>query len=71
MYVYIIFMPRMGKKTLYLDLDLTDQIDKALAKIPGKPSFSALLGQHLPAMLEQAERMAAAVAASEKKEERD
>lgn len=62
-------MPRMGKKTLYLDLDLTEKIDAALARIPGKPSFSALLTEHLPAMLEQAERMAIAVEASSGKKE--
>lgn len=48
---------RMGKKTLYLDLDALERIDKALKQVPGRPSVSALVNHVLPQLADMAEAM--------------
>lgn len=45
-------MPRLGKKTLYLDLDAIDQLEAALSRLPGSPSVSSYLSEQLPIMAE-------------------
>lgn len=47
----------MGKKLLYLDLDLIERIEKALEGVPGRPSVSALVNEVLPQVAEMAEAM--------------
>lgn len=56
-------MPRMGKKTLYLDLDALERIEACLALIPGKPSLSSFLSEQFPALAENLERMVALMTA--------
>ena len=50
-------MPRLGKKTLYLDLDALARIQASLSKFPGKPSLSSFLNEQLPTMADSLERM--------------
>ncbi len=52
-----LLMPRMGKKTLYLDLDALERIEASLALIPGKPSLSAFLSEQFPPLAENLETM--------------
>ncbi len=54
-------MPRMGKKTLYLDLDGIERIEAALAFFPGRPSLSSFLTDQFPAMADSLEQMAAVI----------
>lgn len=51
-------MPRLGKKTLYLDLDALDKLQAALQRLPGGgPSLSSYLNEQLPIMAEMMEEM--------------
>lgn len=50
-------MPRLGKKTLYLDLDALDRLDAALKRLPGRPSVSSYLSEVLPSHARQMELM--------------
>lgn len=43
-------MPRLGKKTLYLDLDAMEELEAALSRFPGRPSISSFLSEQLPQM---------------------
>ncbi len=43
-------MPRLGKKTLYLDLEALEVIEAALKRLPGRPSLSSFLNEQLPTM---------------------
>lgn len=56
-------MPRLGKKTLYLDLDALDKLDDALSRFPGRPSVSSFLSEQLPLMAENVHQMANALEA--------
>ncbi len=40
-------MPRLGKKTLYLDLDALDKLEELLSRFPGRPSLSSFLSEQL------------------------
>lgn len=51
-------MPRLGKKTLYLDLDALDRLEAALKRFPGRPSVSSFLSEVLPSHARQMELMA-------------
>lgn len=51
-------MPRMGKKTLYLDLDALDALEAALKRLPGEPSLSSHLSKQFPMMTEILNKMA-------------
>lgn len=53
-------MPRMGKKTLYLDLDAVDKIHAALGRLPGRPSVSSYLNEQLPVMADMLDQMVTA-----------
>ncbi|GGM60821.1 hypothetical protein GCM10008956_40560 [Deinococcus arenae] len=57
-------MPRLGKKTLYLDLDALEKLEAALNRLPGRPSVSSYLSEQLPLM---ADSIAAMVDALEGK----
>ncbi len=50
-------MSKFGKQTLYLDLESVTRIRAALERLPGKPSVSSFVNEHLPAMADQLERM--------------
>ena len=54
-------MPRMGKKTLYLDLEALDRLETALHRFPGRPSLSSFFNDLLPKMADQMEEMTAAL----------
>lgn len=56
-------MPRLGKKTLYLDLDAVDKLDAALARFPGRPSLSSFLSEQMPILADNIEQMADALEA--------
>ena len=56
-------MPRLGKKTLYLDLDALEKLENALQRFPGRPSLSSFLSEQLPTMADQIHRMADALQA--------
>lgn len=43
-------MPRLGKQTLYLDLDALEDLREALSRLPGRPSVSSYLSEQLPFM---------------------
>lgn len=43
-------MPRLGKQTLYLDLDALEELREALSRLPGRPSVSSYLSEQLPFM---------------------
>jgi hypothetical protein len=62
-------MPRMGRKTLYLDLDQLDRIQKTLDGMPGKPSLSAFLSDNLHLIAERAEQLAQLLQPDAKKED--
>lgn len=53
-------MPRLGKKTLYLDLDALDKIQAALQRLPGRPSLSSYLNEQLPVMADLLDQMVTA-----------
>jgi len=48
-------MPRLGKKTLYLDLEALERMQEALNLLPGKPSLSSYLNEILPGLALQLE----------------
>lgn len=50
-------MPRLGKKTLYLDLDALDRLEAALSRLPGRPSVSSYLSEVLPQHADAMEKM--------------
>lgn len=50
-------MPRMGKKTLYLDLDSLDRLKASLNRLPGRPSVSSFLSEQFPMMADNLDRM--------------
>lgn len=50
-------MPRMGKKTLYLDLDDCERLEAALQSLPGKPSLSSFLTDIIPRHTDSLERL--------------
>ena len=54
-------MPRLGKKTLYLDLDALDRLQAALLRLPGRPSVSSYLNDQLPQHAMQMEAMVEAL----------
>lgn len=54
-------MPRLGKKTLYLDLDALDRLQAALQRLPGRPSVSSYLNDQLPQHADQMEAMVEAM----------
>lgn len=54
---YFVSVPRLGKKTLYLDLDALDRLDAALKRLPGRPSVSSYLSEVLPSHARQIELM--------------
>lgn len=56
-------MPRLGKKTLYLDLDALDQLETALKRLPGRPSVSSFLSEQLPVMAHNLNQMVEALEA--------
>lgn len=62
-------MPRMGKKTLYLDLDQLARIEQALNSLPGKPSLSAFLSDNLNLIADKAEQLAELLQSRGEKEE--
>lgn len=43
-------MARLGKKTLYLDLEALERMQEALDLLPGKPSLSSYLNEILPGL---------------------
>lgn len=51
-----LLMPRLGKKTLYLDLDALAKMQAALALLPGKPSLSSYLNELLPMQADMLEK---------------
>lgn len=53
-------MPRLGKKTLYLDLDALEKIQDALQRLPGRPSLSSYLNEQLPVMADVLDQMVTA-----------
>ncbi len=60
-FVYLVVqcvMPRMGKKTLYLDLDAVEALEAALDRLPGQPLLSPYLSQQLLPMSEVVNKMA-------------
>lgn len=54
-------MPRLGKKTLYLDLDALDRLQAALQRLPGRPSVSSYLSEIIPQHAENMEQMVSAM----------
>lgn len=50
-------VPRLGKKTLYLDLDALDRLEAALKRFPGRPSVSSYLSEVIPSHARQMELM--------------
>ncbi len=53
-------MPRLEKKTLYLDAEALDSIKASLARLPGGgPSLSSFLNEQLPVMARGLEQMVA------------
>ena len=57
-------MPRLGKKTLYLDLDALEVMEAALNRFPGRPSVSSFLSEQLPLMADSLTKMADAMEAN-------
>jgi hypothetical protein len=51
-------MPRLGKKTLYLDLDALERLQDALKRFPGRPSLSSFFNEWLPKMADTMTEMA-------------
>lgn len=54
-------MPRLGKKTLYLDLEALDRLQAALQRLPGRPSVSSYLNEQLPIHAQNMEEMVEAL----------
>lgn len=54
-------MPRLGKKTLYLDLEALDRLQAALQRLPGRPSVSSYLNEQLPMHAQNMEEMVEAM----------
>jgi hypothetical protein len=52
-------MSRLGKKTLYLDLEALAKIEAALAKLPGRPSLSSYFNDMLPSIADVLTEMVA------------
>ncbi len=51
-------MPRLGKKTLYLDLEALDSIEASLGRLPGGgPSLSSFLNEQLPVLARGLDQM--------------
>lgn len=50
-------MARLGKKTLYLDLDALDRLEAALSRLPGRPSLSSYLSDQLVNQAELIEKL--------------
>lgn len=65
------YMARMGKKTLYLDLDQIEQIEQSLQDLPGKPSFSAFLSDNLALIQKEADRLVTLLKPSQDQKEND
>lgn len=53
--------PRMGKKTLYLNLDDLERLQRVLERLPGNYSISSFLTEMLPAFIQGLEDSAAAM----------
>lgn len=54
-------MPRLGKQTLYLDMDALEELREALSRLPGRPSVSSYLSEQLPFMAQSIKTMADAL----------
>ncbi len=51
-------MPRLGKKTLYLDLEALESIEASLSRLPGGgPSLSSFLNEQLPVLARGLDQM--------------